>query len=95
MKGCVQMGNKQTRYSAEFKEMIIKLYKNGKTPTEIMNEYGLSRAALYKWINASKEITVDDEKITALEIRKLKAQIKELEEENDILKKVMTIFAKK
>ena len=89
------MGNRQTRYSEEFKSMIVDLHRQGKTPSEIMSEYGLSKSAFYKWVTERKGITVENEQITALEIKKFKARIKELEEENEILKKAMTIFAKK
>lgn len=89
------MSGKQKRYSDEFKSMIIELYHNGKASSEIMNEYGLSKSALYKWINERKEITVEHEQVSALDVKMLKAKIKELEAENDILKKAMTIFAKK
>ena len=96
MKGCVEsMGTKQSRYSDEFKAMIVELYHKGKTASEIMSEYGLSKTAFYKWINERKEIKVDDEQISVLEVKKFKSRIKELEEENDILKKAMTIFAKR
>ncbi|MFX4300913.1 transposase [Alicyclobacillus tolerans] len=43
-----KMGAKQTRYSDEFKAMIVELYRKGKTPSEIMSEYGLGKTALYK-----------------------------------------------
>jgi transposase len=89
------MGAKQTRYSEEFKSMIVELYRKGKTASEIMSEYGISKTALYKWVNEGKEIKVDDEQISVAEIKKFKSRIKELEDENDILKKAMTIFAKK
>lgn len=89
------MGNKGNRYSDEFKSMILKLYRTGKPAAEIISEYGLSKTALHKWVNNNKEIKVEDEVLTALDIRKLKAEIKDLKEENDILKKAMTIFARK
>lgn len=89
------MGAKQTRYSDEFKAMIVELYRNGKTPSEIMSEYGLGKTALYKWVNERREITVENETMTALDIKKFKNRIRELEEENEILKKAMTIFAKR
>jgi transposase len=96
LKGCDQlMGTKQTRYSEEFKSMIVELYRKGKTASEIMSEYGLSKTALYKWVNEGKEIKVDDEQVSVAEVKKFKSRIKELEDENDILKKAMTIFAKR
>jgi len=89
------MGAKQTRYSDELKVMIVELYRKGKTPSEIMSEYGLGKTALYKWVNERKEITVENDTLTALDIKKFKNRIRELEEENEILKKAMTIFAKR
>ena len=65
------MGNKANRYSDEFKSMILKLYQAGKSVTEIISEYGLSKTALHKWVNNNKEIRVEDEVLTALDIRKL------------------------
>lgn len=89
------MGKQQNRYTDEFKNMIVELHGQGKTIQYLMSEYGLSKAALYKWIKERQEITVDQEQISALEVKLMKAKIKELEMENDILKKAMTIFAKK
>ena len=89
------MGTKSTRYSEEFKTMIVELYRKGKPPTEIISEYGLGKSALYQWVSDRKEITVENETMTAIDIKKFKHRIRELEEQNDILKKAMTIFAKK
>jgi len=38
---------------------------------------------------------VENDTLTALDIKKFKNRIRELEEENEILKKAMTIFAKR
>jgi hypothetical protein len=37
-----------------------------------MSDYGLSKAALYKCIKERQEITVDQEKISALEVKLMK-----------------------
>jgi transposase len=42
------MGTKQSRYSEEFKAMNVELYRKGKSPSEIMSKYGLSKTAFYK-----------------------------------------------
>ena len=89
------MSKQQNRYNDEFKSMIVELHGQGKTVQELMREYGLSKATLYKWIKERQEITVDQEQISVLEVKLMKAKIRELEMENDILKKAMTIFAKK
>ncbi|MFD2115827.1 transposase [Paenibacillus yanchengensis] len=89
------MSKQQNRYNDEFKCMIVDLHCQEKTVQELMSEYGLSKATLYKWIKERQEIMVDQEQISDLEVKLMKAMIKELEMENDILKKAMTIFAKK
>ena len=89
------MGTKSTRYSEAFKTMIVELYRQGKPPTEIISEQGLGKSALYPWVSDQKEITVENETMTAMDIKKFKHRIRELEKENDILKKAMTLFAKK
>lgn len=43
--------SKGTRYDDEFKQMIVNLYNSGKSITELMSEYGVAKATLYKWIN--------------------------------------------
>ncbi|WP_255404568.1 hypothetical protein [Thermoactinomyces sp. DSM 45892] len=48
-----------------------------------------------KWANNAKEISVDHQSVTALEVKQFQARIRQLEMENDILKKAMTIFAKR
>ncbi|SDY12840.1 transposase [Thermoactinomyces sp. DSM 45892] len=82
-------------YTQEFKETIVELYYNGKSGAEITREYDISRATIYKWANNAKEISVDHQSVTALEVKQFQARIRQLETENDILKKAMTIFAKR
>jgi len=81
------------KYTEEFKSMIVELYKSGKSPTEIMREYGLSSSTFYKWTNAKAELAVDGDTITAEEVKQLKKQLQRLTTENEILKKAMAIFA--
>jgi transposase len=89
------MGTKAKRYSEEFKENIVSLYRNGKRVSELVSEYGVSKAAITSWIRDRKEIPTDSGIITSLELKKLQRKIRDLEEENEILKKAITIFAQK
>lgn len=89
------MGTQSARYSDEFKENIVRLYHKGKSVSELVGEYGVSKSAITSWIRDRKEVVTDDGTITPLELKKLNAQIRNLQEENEILKKVITIFAKK
>ncbi len=83
------------KYSEEFKQSIVNLYKSGKSSSEITREYGMSSSTLHKWIKKYTEIKVSDsETLTVAEIKKLQKKLALLEEENIILKKAMAIFTK-
>jgi len=93
----------QTRrkYTKEFKQDAVSLVNDqGYTRVEAARSLGISANMLGRWV---KEFNQDDGqafrgngKLTAdqEEIRKLKAQVKRLEMEKDILKKATVFFAK-
>jgi transposase len=37
-------------YTDEFKKQIVALYKSGKSTSTLVKEYGISAAAVYKWV---------------------------------------------
>jgi len=87
------MGKPYQKYDDEFKKSIVELHKNGKSQTQLHNEYGVSFSALSKWIKQYSEVKMDDNTVmTAKEIRKLLKEKAALEEENLILKKAAAIF---
>ena len=93
----------QTRrkYTKEFKQDAVSLVNDqGYTRVEAARSLGIDSNMLGRWV---KEFNQDDGqafrgngKLTAdqEEIRKLKAQVKRLEMEKDILKKATVFFAK-
>lgn len=81
------------KYSVDFRKMIVKLYQDGAPVADLTDEYGVSNVTIYKWINLYKE---DKESgISKSDVLALQKRLKQLESENDILKKALTIFAKK
>ena len=87
---------KSKRYDNNFKQTLVELYKAGnKTYKELSDEYGVPAATIRDWVEAKTEIKVNDEIMTKEEILKLKKEIANLKEENEILKKVTAIFAKR
>ena len=89
-----------SKYSAEFKDEAIKqVTERGYPVTEVAERLGTTREALYQWMRAAgvsprakssqQVVEKKDHEIAAL-----KAQIKRLEEERDILKKAAAYFAK-
>jgi transposase len=87
-------------YSQEFKETAIKLALVGdKSIAEVARELGISDRALYGWLKAWKKKngynTPGSGKSSPEEdLRKLQKRYRELELENEILKKAAAYFAK-
>lgn len=91
------MGSK--RYSAEFKaEAVKQVTERGYTGMAVADRLGISRKTLYQWL---REAGVDSTKQRAdkkvdleRENLRLKAELRRVEEERDILKKAAAYFAK-
>ncbi|ALS25056.1 hypothetical protein AT864_00001 [Anoxybacillus sp. P3H1B] len=89
------------KYDKEFKIQTVKMIQEqGKPVAQVARELGVSDNTLYRWINEFKQDPVNAfrgsgnlkiEEKTLLEMQK---RIRQLEMENEILKKAMHIFAK-
>lgn len=87
------MATKSTRYDEEFKKSLVALCNNGKTQSAVCREYGVSPAALAKWIKQYSTVeTEDGDVLTAKQIKDMQKRMAQLEEENLILKKAIAIF---
>lgn len=91
------MSNK--RYTEEFKaEALKQVLERGYPVREVASRLGVTDYSLYAWLkkarekDKSEELT-DYEKVR-LENLRLKAELKRVEEERDILKKAAAYFAK-
>ncbi|MGL6168525.1 MAG: transposase [Fusobacteriaceae bacterium] len=87
------------KYDDEFRKQIVDLVESKtKTVKEIAGEYGLSINTINNWIQKYRKSCSfrDEDQLTAeeKEIRELKKKIKQIEEENEILKKATAIFSK-
>jgi transposase len=85
------------RYTEEFKiEAVKQVSERGHPVAEVAARLGVTSHSLYQWIKryslpkVEREATKDQQ----AEIRRLKAEIKRVTEERDILKKAATYFAK-
>ncbi len=87
-------------YTKEFKETAIKLALAGDKPiAEVARELGLSDKTLYAWLTAwkkknGKHAPVAGKDNAEDELRKLQKRYRDLELENEILKKAAAYFAK-
>jgi len=85
---------KQKRYNQEFKQTIIELYGSGTPVSTLSREYGVSEVTIYKWIKTYTPIEGSDG-LTSADIAEIQKENLRLKQEVEILKKAMTIFAKK
>ena len=85
------MAKKQKSYTPEFKQQIVDLHcKAGKGITELSNEYGIPKSTISTWVkNLALVITKEEETISLKEYKALQKKMKELEIENEILKKLL------
>jgi transposase len=89
----------QQRYTPEFKDEAVKqVTERGHSVQEVATRLGVSSHSLYKWVKSvrpSKEEQRSDELLDAKkEILKLRAELRRVQEERDILKKAAAYFAR-
>ncbi len=91
--------SKGNNYSDEFKSQIVSLFNNGKPASEIIKEYNISRASLYKWVgykNNSGSFKISDNRSNEEKrLIALEKENKQLKMENDILKQAALIMGRK
>lgn len=86
------------RYPPEFKdEAVRQVLERGYTVAEVSKRLGVSAHSLYKWVKAVKPDKSDEQAAELVEakseILRLRAQMRRIEEERDILKKAARYFA--
>lgn len=85
------------RYTDEFKQEAIKqITERGHSVADVANRLGVTTHSLYAWLkkysHGPQHAThLDDQQA---EIRRLKAELKRVTEERDILKKATAYFAR-
>jgi transposase len=85
------------RYSAEFKEEAVRqVTQRGYSVREVAQRVGVSEHSLYKWVRAAgpKDAEATELAAAKLEMQKLTAELRRVQEERDILKKAAAYFAK-
>jgi len=87
------------RYTDQFKKQIVNLYNNGKPLSEIIKEYGMTRASVYNWINKYNSTgsfkPEDNKSDEQKELDRLQKENAKLKMENDILKQAALILGQK
>ncbi len=87
-------------FEPEFKRKIVRLHlEDGRTIRALAAEFDVSKASISNWINQYREECQTNEEAQAdydsmKENLELKKQLRELQKENDFLKKAAAFFAK-
>ena len=88
---------RKQRYPEEFKtEAVKQITERGHKVADVSARLGVSQHSLYQWIKAHRMPAAQRQTQVsqADELRKLKAELKRVTEERDILKKAAANFAK-
>lgn len=87
--------NKRKRYSEAFKkEAIMRVIGQNASTHSISRELSISQPTLSKWVKKFKEQGSSVFGGEEAEVKKLRAKVKRLQDERDILKKAVSFFAK-
>ena len=87
-------------YSIEFKEETCKRVQSGIPAVQVAMELGINVNTLYSWMSRFKEhpaqpfVGSGNLHQEDAQLRALKTRIKDLEEENEFIKKVSAFFAR-
>ncbi len=81
---------KYRKYDESFKKEVLLQIKNGRSIKEVSASLGVGESLLYRWKSESEGKIKD----TNLEVKALRRQLKQLEAENEILKKALSIFSR-
>jgi transposase len=87
-------------YSDEFKADAVDLViSSGRSPMSVAPEVGVSVTALKRWVQLHRDAAGGagvrpDDPVDAAKYKALEARLREVERENDFLKKVSAFFAK-
>ena len=95
------MSRKRSSFTPEFKDEMVKLYldqRSKRSLSEVAREHGIGAETLRNWVKAyEKAHPQEEEPLTVSErarLREAERKVRELELENEFLKKAAAFFAK-
>jgi transposase-like protein len=85
-------------YPQEFRDDVVAVARKGQAPiSQIAKDFGISEATLHNWL---KKADIEDgirpgmKQVETEEMRALKRRLRVVEQENEILRRAATYFAK-
>ena len=85
----------KTNFSDEFRRVAVERVLSGESPPKVAKAVGVSAWSIRKWVReaelVSHERTPTESEL--LELKRLRKQVADLREDNEILKKATALFA--
>lgn len=76
------------KYDDVFKQQALQMLRLGQSVPAVAQALGVGEGLLYKWKQAERPAAMDQE------LEQLRAKLKQVETERDILKKALSIFCR-
>jgi transposase len=90
-------GDSRRKYSLELKTRAIRyVLENGLPVAQVARDLDINQASLFAWVQEAKQVGGDSTstETESEELRRLRAEVRELRLEREILKKATAFFAK-
>jgi transposase len=78
------------KYDEQFRQDALQLIENGQSVSSVSRALGVSANLLHKW----KQARQAQRPVLATENAELRARLRQVEQERDILKKALSIFSR-
>lgn len=88
---------KRRKYDASFKADVLQMLSNGRPAGEVSQALGIGENLIYKWKRSHAEQAAKEEPTAVglqAENERLKAALRQADQERDILKKALLIFSR-
>ena len=82
--------NYRRKYDEEFKRNALKMIENGQSVRSVAQALGVAEGQLHRWKRAARR----DPSPNQHEVFELRARLRQVELERDILKKALSIFSR-
>ena len=86
---------KRRKFDAGFKMEALKMLESGRSVREVARQLGIGENLLYNWKTESNSTQSVDNQLIKQENEQLRKQLRQAEQERDILKKVIAILGPK
>lgn len=80
------------KFDADFKAEALKMVNEGRSTSSVARSLNISEKLLYRWKYQQNNQMGNAKTVQVDELERLKAQLKRVEMERDILKKALVIF---